>query len=203
MVNTLTIFLDEGHLMNVLILAGSHRRDSWTVQVAQELPRLAPAGTSFTLYAGLEELPFYSQDLDVEDVASAPVLVTALREAIRRADALVVLTPEYNGSLPGVLKNAIDWASRPRGAAALDGLHAAVIGVSPSPRGAQWAAADAVKVLRVAGADVVDETTSIASVYRVLEAGRLVDSELEASLISVLAALADRVDASVSKEDAA
>lgn len=189
--------------MNVLILAGSHRRDSWTVQVARELSRLAPAGSSATLYAELERLPFYSQDLDVEDPASVPASVAALREAIHRADALVVVTPEYNGSLPGVLKNAIDWASRPRGAASLDGLHAAVIGVSPSPRGARWAAADAVKVLKVAGADVVDEPVSIASVYQFLEGGRLVDGELEASLTSVLAALAARADTPLSEEDAA
>ena len=78
--------------------------------------------------------------------------MTAFREAVAAADALVVATPEYNGSIPGVLKNAIDWASRPRGASALDGKPVAVISVSPSPRGAQWAREDLVKVLRVAGA---------------------------------------------------
>ena len=94
-------------------------------------------------------LPHYDQDLDGD---RTPESVVAFREAVAAADALVVATPEYNGSMTGVLKNAIDWASRPRGSAALDGKPAAVVSVSPSPRGAQWAREDLVKILRVAGA---------------------------------------------------
>lgn len=186
--------------MNILILAGSHRRDSWTVQVAKELHRLAPTGVESELYSGLEALPFYSQDLDVEDVTLAPAQVVALREAIHRAGAMVVVTPEYNGSLPGVLKNAIDWASRPRGASSLDDLPVAVLGVSPSSGGGQGAGADAVRILKRAGASVAQTPISIASVYRVLDAGSLNDANLETSLLAMLADLARRANGMASSE---
>lgn len=187
--------------MNVLILAGSHRRDSWTVQVAADLGRLAPAGVCLEMYSGLEALPFYSQDLDVADPSLAPAAVSELRAAVHAADALVVVTPEYNGSLPGVLKNAIDWASRPRGASCLDSLPAAVVGVSPSPGGGRRAAADVVKVLTVAGAAVIEDPVSIASVYEVLEGGRVQDGDLQSSLAALLAALMNRANGRESSEE--
>ena len=116
--------------MNILMLVGSLRADSWTGQVAAAVGGLLPARRPATVYAGLADLPHYDQDLD-SDTPPAPVV--AFREAVAAADALVVATPEYNGSVPGVLKNALDWASRPRGASALAGTPVAVVSVSPSP----------------------------------------------------------------------
>ena len=136
--------------MDILVLVGSLRRDSWTGQVAEAIAELLPEGVDARVYDGLGSLPHYDQDLDGDHT---PESVVAFREAVASADALVVATPEYNGSVTGVLKNAIDWASRPRGSGALDGKPAAVVSVSPSPRGAQWAREDLVKILRVAGAD--------------------------------------------------
>lgn len=188
--------------MNVLFLVGSHRRDSWTVQVAKELHRLAPGDVSAKMYPTLEALPFYSQDHDVADVEVLPAAVADLRQAIHQAEALVVLTPEYNGSLPGVLKNAIDWASRPRGDSSLDDKPVAIVSVSPSPGGGQRAGQDLVKVLGVAGADVVGAPVSIASVYQVMEDGRLNDPKLETSLTAKLAELVSAVEGDVEGEAA-
>ena len=127
---------------------------------------LLPEGVESEVYAGLGhglgDLPHYDQDLDTDE---APAAVVAFRAALAEADALVVATPEYNGSVPGVLKNAIDWASRPRGASALDGKPVAVVSVSPSPRGAQWAREDALKILRVAGAQPLEQSIGVASVH--------------------------------------
>src|SRR3954469_4595801 len=110
--------------MDILMLVGSLRADSWTAQLTGSAARLLPAGAQAHVYDGLGELPHYDQDLDTDD---PPASVVAFRDAVRRADALVVATPEYNGSMPGVLKNAIDWASRPRGESAIAGLPVAVL----------------------------------------------------------------------------
>jgi NAD(P)H-dependent FMN reductase len=91
--------------------------------------------------------------------------------------------------MPGVLKNAIDWASRPRGSAAIAGKPVAVLSVSPSPRGAQWAREDAVKVLRVAGAVPLEQSIGVASVHDVVVDGRIVDRDLERALGGLMHAL--------------
>jgi chromate reductase len=172
--------------MNILILVGSLRAGSWTAQLADAAADLLPAGTAARVYDGLGALPHYSEDLDADEV---PGSVVAFREAVAAADALVVATPEYNGSLPGVLKNAIDWASRPRGDSAIQGKPVAVISVSPSPRGAQWAREDAVKILRVAGAEPLDPAVGVASAHSAVVDGRIVDRRVERSLDSLLHAL--------------
>ena len=138
------------------------------------------------MYAGLGDLPHYDQDLDTDQ---PPAAVAALRDAVRRADGLVVATPEYNGSLPGVLKNAIDWASRPRGASSLTDKPVAVISVSPSPRGAQWAREDAEKVLRVAGAVPLEQSLGVASVHAAVVDGQLEDRDVESALRALMQAL--------------
>jgi len=113
----------------------------------------------------------------------------AFREAVAAADALVVATPEYNGSVPGVLKNAIDWASRPRGASAIDGKPVAVVSVSPSPRGAQWAREDAVKILRVAGAQPLEQSIGVASVHDTVVDGEIADPGVRRALTDLMADL--------------
>lgn len=152
--------------MNVLVLLGSLRDGSSSRRLTEAAT--ADLGEDVAVeISGLPRLlPHYDQDLDRPE--ALPEQVDAFRAQVAAADALLVVTPEYNGSLPGVLKNAIDWASRPRGASSLDGLRAAVLSVSPSPRGAQWAREDAVKVLTVAGASVEDRAAGLGSSSAVL-----------------------------------
>jgi chromate reductase len=172
--------------MQILMLVGSLRADSWTGQVAEAIAELLPADVSSGVYDGIGSLPHYDQDLDGEHV---PESVVAFRSAVAAADALVVATPEYNGSITGVLKNAIDWASRPRGSAALDGKPAAVVSVSPSPRGAQWAREDLVKILRVAGAIPLEPAVGVATVHDVLEDGSIANRDVRRSLERLVASL--------------
>ena len=168
------------------MLVGSLRAGSWTATLTASLADLLPEDVHASVFEGLADLPHYSEDLDTEH---PPVTAIALREAVAAADALVVATPEYNGSLPGVLKNAIDWASRPRGEAALVGKPVAVISVSPSPRGAQWAREDAEKVLRVAGAVPLATSVGVASVHSVVTDGKVSDPDLQAALTALVADL--------------
>jgi chromate reductase len=177
--------------MDILMLVGSLRADSWTGRVSETFAGLLPEDTHAWAYAALAELPHYDADLDTD---RAPVSVTALRAAIDAADALVVATPEYNGSVTGVLKNAIDWASRPRGASALSGKPTAVISVSPSPRGAQWAREDLEKILRVAGAEPLAESVGVASVHDVLVGGEVADPEAHRALTALAHALVASVE---------
>jgi NAD(P)H-dependent FMN reductase len=172
--------------MNILMLVGSLRAGSWTAQLTRSAAQLLPAGVEAHVYDGLAGLPHYDQDLDTDPPVTS---VAAFREAVRRADGLVVATPEYNGSMPGVLKNAIDWASRPRGSSALEGKPVGVISVSPSPRGAQWAREDAEKVLRVAGAVPLEESVGVPSVHAAVVDGRLADAEVERALRDLMRSL--------------
>jgi len=172
--------------MNILMLVGSLRAGSWTAQLSDVAAQLLPAGAEATVYAGLGDLPHYDQDLDTDQ---PPASVTAFRDAVRRADGLVVATPEYNGSMPGVLKNAIDWASRPRGTASIADKPVAVISVSPSPRGAQWAREDAEKVLRVAGAAPLEQSLGVPSVHAGIVDGHLADDDVERALRALMQAL--------------
>ena len=168
--------------MNILMLVGSLRAESWTRQLVDAASALLPEDARSEVYAGLRDLPHYDQDLDGDDV---PASVTALREAV------VVASPEYNGTIPGVLKNAIDWASRPRGSSALEGLPVAVLSVSPSPRGAQWAREDLVKVLRVAGAQPLENAVGVATVHEVVVDGQITDPVVRQALTELVAALVD------------
>jgi chromate reductase len=172
--------------MNILVLVGSLRADSWTAQLADSVADLLPSGVTSQVYADLGELPHYSQDLDNDQL---PASVAAFRTAVAAADALVVATPEYNGSIPGVLKNAIDWASRPRGEAAISGKPAAVLSVSPSPRGAQWAREDAVKILGVAGAVPLADSVGVPSAHAALVGGHFADFRVEKALTDLMQAL--------------
>src|SRR3954451_17587314 len=172
--------------MNILMLVGSLRADSWTARLTGSAASLLPEGADTLVYDALGALPHYDQDLDTD---THPAAVVAFRDAVRRADGLVVATPEYNGSMPGVLKNAIDWASRPRGTAAIDGLPVAVISVSPSPRGAQWAREDAEKVLRVAGAVPLEQSVGVPAVHAAVVDGELSDADVERALRDLMSAL--------------
>lgn len=189
LVNDLTNFLTpQERPVHVLTLVGSLRAGSWTAAVTDHLLGRLPQSTTRTDVA-LGELPHYSEDLDTDE--ALPDAVRRLRADLERADVALVATPEYNGSLPGALKNALDWASRPRGAAALAGKPTAVLSVSPSPRGAQWAREDAVKVLGVAGAEVLGAAVGVPNVNRALEESLVVDEQVDADLDALVATLLD------------
>ena len=142
--------------MKVLAVSGSLRAGSHNTRLLEEAAAAAPAGIEVELFdpSLVSALPLYDQDLDDED---APASVRALREAWAGADALLFSTPEYNGSVPGGLKNAIDWASRPKLDSALTNRTVAVIGASTGQFGAMWAQQDLKKLLGIAGARVVGE----------------------------------------------
>jgi chromate reductase, NAD(P)H dehydrogenase (quinone) len=140
--------------MKVLAVSGSIRADSYNTRLLRAAVEAAPAGVEVELWDGIGELPIYSEDLEG---GSLPDSVRRLRGDWSEADAILFATPEYNGSIPGGLKNAVDWASRPRSEAALRNKTAAVVGASTGQFGALWAQQDLRRVLGLAGARVVGE----------------------------------------------
>jgi NAD(P)H-dependent FMN reductase len=142
----------------VLALVGSLRAASINRQIAELAAEVAQDGVAVTIFEGLSDLPFYNEEIDDVMNAEAPALapVAALRAAAADADAALVITPEYNGSYPAVIKNAIDWLSRPFGDGALKGKPLAVIGGSFGQYGGVWAHDDTRKSFGFAGARVVD-----------------------------------------------
>jgi chromate reductase, NAD(P)H dehydrogenase (quinone) len=159
--------------MRILAVSGSLRAESYNTALARAARELAPAGTEIELYEGLAWIPPYDADDDGED---PPATVGMLREQIREADGLLVVTPEYNGSVPGVLKNAIDWASRPHRRSALWGKTVAIAGATTGRYGAIWAQQDLRRVLGLAGARVVEGDLPVALAHEKFDAeGRLVD----------------------------
>jgi chromate reductase len=146
--------------MRLLAISGSLRRASHNARLLREVAEQAPAGVEVEYFDGLKAIPPYDED---DDVDPAPAPVAELRQAIARADALLIATPEYNSSVPGVLKNAIDWASRPRAATPLQGKPAAVIGATTGSFGAVWAQAELRKILASSGARVIEQGVSLPS----------------------------------------
>jgi NAD(P)H-dependent FMN reductase len=144
--------------IRVLALVGSLRAASINRQIAELAASVAPGDVTVTIFEGLGELPFYNEEIDDAMTAGAPPLapVVALRAAAADADAALVVTPEDNGSIPAVIKNAIDWLSRPFGDGALKGKPLAVIGGSFGQYGGVWAHDETRKSFGIAGARVVD-----------------------------------------------
>lgn len=140
----------------VLALVGSLRAASVNRQLAETAAKVAPEGAEVTIYEGLGDVPFYNEDLDA---AGAPAAALALRAAAAEADALLLVTPEYNGTIPAVLKNAIDWISRPYGTGAVKDKPVAVISASPSPNAAAWAHEDTRKAVKIAGGSVLEDVS--------------------------------------------
>jgi chromate reductase len=176
--------------MRILAVSGSLRADSHNSSLLRAAVEAAPEGIEVELFdpAVLRELPLYDQDLDT---VNAPASVARLRQQWSAADAILFATPEYNGSVPGGLKNAIDWASRPRFEAALSNKTVAVIGASTGQFGAMWAQADLRRILGLAGARVVGDETPVTRAHeRFDDQGRLLDGELFERLRLVLETLA-------------
>jgi chromate reductase len=140
--------------MRVLGISGSLRRDSYNAALLRAAAERLPDGVEFDVFERLAEIPAY--DADIEETGETPEAVADLRERMRAADAVLVATPEYNSSIPGALKNALDWASRPAGESALMGTPAAVIGASTGMFGAVWAQAETRKVLGALGGRVLE-----------------------------------------------
>jgi len=174
--------------MRILAVSGSLRRDSHNTQLLRAAIEAAPEGVEVELWEGLADLPLYDQDLDTAEPVES---VRRLRDAWSAADAILFSTPEYNGSVPGGLKNAIDWASRPVRESALTNQTVSVIGASTGQFGAMWAQADLRKILGTAGARVVGDELPVARAHEKLDhEGRLVDAELFERLRLVLGTLA-------------
>jgi chromate reductase len=158
--------------MRVLGISGSLRSGSYNTRLLRQAGELLPGGVELEAFDGLRDLPPYDAD---EDGKPAPEAVQRLREAIGSADALLIATPEFNSSVPGVLKNAIDWASRPFPDNALRGKPALVIGASTGMFGAVWAQAETRKVLGALGARVLDEELPVAKAPAGLDDPRLTE----------------------------
>jgi chromate reductase, NAD(P)H dehydrogenase (quinone) len=177
--------------MLVLGISGSLRADSFNTALLGAAAALLPAAARMPLLTDLALVPPYSEEEDVEP-ASAPV--ERLRSRIETADALLIATPEYNGSIPGQLKNAVDWASRPYPDNALRRKPVAVIGASTGVFGAIWAQAELRKVLTTAGADVLDDELPIGTAEEAFAEDRtLADRELSRRLEHILRGLMSRV----------
>jgi chromate reductase len=172
--------------MIVLGISGSLRQDSHNTRLLRAAAREFPEGVEFHLFDGLREVPPYDED---DDRDPAPAAVTRLREAIASADALLIATPEYNSSIPGQLKNALDWASRPRGTTPLRFKTVAVIGASTGAFGAVWAQAELRKVLGASGARVVEGDLALGHAHERLGEDGVMDDELRDQLRELLAQL--------------
>ena len=180
-------------MLRILGLSGSLRRESHNTGLLRAVAKTLPPGAELEVYDGLRELPPYDADLDVEPADPA---VARLRETIAAADGVVIATPEFNGSIPGALKNALDWASRPFPDSALRGKPVAVIGASTGLFGAVWAQAETRKVLGVIGADVIDRELPIGQADSAFaDDGGLVDGEQRAALSELVHVLAARAGA--------
>jgi chromate reductase len=176
--------------MRVLGISGSLRRESHNTRLLLLAGRLLPPGAELELYEDLKAIPPYDADDDLEP---APAAVARLREAIANADAILIAAPEYNGSMSGVLKNALDWASRPVGESVLRNKPVAVMGATTGMFGAVWAQAETRKVLSTIGARVIDREVPVPRAqYAFGPEGRL-DAELEAEIGGVLLELVGEV----------
>jgi chromate reductase len=178
--------------MAILGISGSLRRDAYNTKLLQAAEDIFLAeGVELVIFDGLKAVPPYDED---DDHGNAPAGAQRLRAAIAEADGILFATPEYNSSIPGQLKNALDWASRPKGTGALANKPSAVVGASTGMFGAVWAQADLRKVLAASGARVVEGEVAIGHAQtRFEEDGSLNDPNLEEQLRGVVRALVAEV----------
>lgn len=184
--------------MRVLAISGSLRRDSYNTKLLRAAAELLPPSAELDLYEGLADIPPYNED---DDRDLAPGSVRRFRDAIAAADAVLIATPEYNSSIPGHLKNALDWASRPFPDNVLRNKPVAVIGASTGMFGAVWAQGELRKVLGSTGARVVDRDLPIVAADQAFDArGRLLDEERRRDLMEILAELLGAVEERAAQE---
>jgi chromate reductase, NAD(P)H dehydrogenase (quinone) len=173
--------------MRVLGISGSLRRDSYNTKLLRAAGELLPHVVEFEVWDELKSVPPFDED---DEGSAVPAAVESLREAVARADGIVFATPEYNASIPGQLKNAVDWLSRPFVTTPLRGKPTLVVGASTGAFGAVWSQAELRKVLAAAGARVVDADVAVSHAPEKFdEAGTVVDEELSQQLREALDAL--------------
>ena len=175
-------------MTRILGISGSLRRDSHNTSLLRAAAEAAGPDIEFVLYDGLKQIPPYDED---DDVHPRPESVARLNEAIAAADAVFFSTPEYNSSIPGQLKNAIDWVSRPVATNALRNKPVVVVGASTGGFGAVWAQAELRKVLAAVGARVLDLELPVPHAHTRFEDGGLTDDEIRTRLEEAIEALAD------------
>jgi chromate reductase len=161
--------------MRILAVSGSLREGSYNTSLLRAAVEAAPDGVEVELWEGLAELPLYDEDLDDAD---APESVRRLRADWAAADAILFSTPEYNGSVPGGLKNAVDWASRPKLEGVLRNKPIAVVGASIGQFGALWAQQDLKRILGIAGARVIGTEIPVSRAHERFASGNLLDGEV-------------------------
>ncbi len=170
--------------MRLVGIGGSLREGSYNRALLEAAVAGRPQGVEVEWWDGLERVPAYDEDLDR---SPAPVAVAELRRTLASADAVLIATPEYNASIPGALKNALDWASRPFPDNCLRGTPVAVIGASTGPFGAVWAQAELRKVLESIGAAVLDAELPVPAAHEAFrDGGGLCDPALAARLRSIV-----------------
>ena len=176
--------------MKVLGIPGSLRAGSYNRALLEAARELAPAGMEIAEF-DLRQLPFYDGDVEA---AGDPEPVAAFKDAIRSADALLIATPEYNRGVPGVLKNAIDWASRPPLGSPLAGKAVAIMGASTGRAGTARAQEQLRAALEFSRANVLNEPEVLVpeAYLRFDEQGRLTDEEARGQIAALVAALSAR-----------
>src|SRR5689334_20172798 len=170
--------------MRVLGISGSLRRESYNTALLRHAGELIEAeGAEFEIYDGLRTIPPFDED---DEVGGGPVAVARLRAAVASADAVFFATPEYNSSIPGALKNALDWLSRPFATNPMRNKPVAVIGASAGAFGAVWAQAELRKVLATMGARVVEGEVAVGHAMDHLDEHGLNDPNLEEQVREVV-----------------
>ena len=184
--------------MRILGISGSVRRGSHNRRLLRAAGHALPPGAELVEWEGLGGLPIFDEDL--ED--SPPPAVEEFLAAVEEADGLLIATPEYNASLPGGLKNALDWASRPFPDNVLREKPSAVIGASTGLFGAVWAQSELRKVLKHTGADVLEQELPVGFASQAFApSGELADPELQRRLEELIEALADEAAGNVTRTD--
>jgi chromate reductase len=174
----------------ILGISGSLRRDSHNTNLLRAAAEAAGPDVELVLYEGLKDVAPYDED---DDVHPRTASVERLNAAIAAADAVLFATPEYNASIPGQLKNAIDWVSRPVATNVLRNKPVAVVGASTGAFGAAWAQAELRKVLAALGARVLDVELPVPHAHTRFDEGELTDAEIRGGLADVVAALAEQI----------
>ncbi len=177
--------------MRILAISGSLRDGSYNTALLRALREEAPDGVDVDIWQGLKVVPPYDQD---EDLVPGPEAVEAFRELVRESDAVFIATPEYNSSVPGALKNALDWASRPMATNVFRNKPVAVISSSAGAFGGVWAGAELRKVLGAMGARVTEAELAVGHAHeKVSDDGVIADDELRVGLRDALQTLVTSV----------